>query len=337
MRVSKPHDVEALLKAIPKTLEAVVLHGADQGLVRERSVAFETAILGDDPNPFQRISLGDGDLRGNPGRLLEEAEAVTMLGGAKFIRVRCSTDVASAALALYLKERDGGLPPIEGLMCFEAGELRAAQALRKTAEADKRTVGILCGHDNQASLEDFLRTRIKTAKMDIEPAALALLLERLTGDRGIAAREMEKLETYMLTPSIAEPVTITAGDITAVIADPVGADLDLALEAAFSGNPAKLENELDRLRARGTDAGRLLRAGLSFVDRLSRKLAGQKVPMSYAQDQLLARIAGRWTPPLAARARSILIQALVQGAKADAPSQEIGERALLSIAQAARR
>ena len=46
MKVNGQRAFDKLLKNWPPDIEVVVLHGADQGLIRERSILVEAAVLG---------------------------------------------------------------------------------------------------------------------------------------------------------------------------------------------------------------------------------------------------------------------------------------------------
>ena len=62
----------------PGGVRVVVLHGEDEGLVRQRADALTLLVAGARDDPFRVSWLSDGE----HGRLLEEASAIAMLGGA---------------------------------------------------------------------------------------------------------------------------------------------------------------------------------------------------------------------------------------------------------------
>ena len=74
----------------PGTTRAVLLHGEDAGLARERAEALQEAIApGNDP--FRVAELAR-DAAARPGALAGEAAALALTGGRRVIRVRDATD-----------------------------------------------------------------------------------------------------------------------------------------------------------------------------------------------------------------------------------------------------
>ena len=327
MKLNRAQDFDRFLKSRPADIEVVVLHGADQGLIHERALAIENAVLGKTPNPFQKVELTEADIKEAPGRLLEEADAITMLGGTKFIRLRMSNDVALRTLRAFQDDRT---PTGASLICLEAGELRGTSALRKFAEGSSHIAAILCAHDTAAGLEEVIRARFKSANIETDREAFALLMERLGADRGLTVRELEKLEAYAgFGPG---PHKLTASDVQAIVGDTNSAASDEIVDATFTGDSKRLGIALDRAASAGINPIQVLRLAQNQADRISRRLAGQRTPMGYYQEEWLKRHLSKWNGRLVTRARSLLYEAERQCKVTGLPARDLCERALLSIA-----
>jgi DNA polymerase-3 subunit delta len=338
--------IDAFLKAPPPKVEIVLLHGRDAGLVRERSKSLEALVLGPGADAFRRIELGEPALKEDPGALYAEAAALAMMGGRKFIRVRISTEPASAALEAYVAARAGGGPRPDALIVIEAGELKAAQKLRKLAESCDFAAALACYPDDSGSLEAFLDRHCREAGARLTPQAKSLLLDRLGADRGTSRQELDKLLLYAgSTPEI------EARDVLAIVGDGAAAELDQLIEAVLSGDSAATARLAQRLRQTAAPV-RILRALSLQLDRIAaarsapggraaNQFDGRSAPAggrtaSYSQAQSTARHLGRWSAPMTARAQGLVLEAEISCKTTGYPAEAIVERTLLMIARAAR-
>ena len=107
----------------------VLVYGPDQGLVRERVERLLGAVLDDPKDPFRLSELSADAVRADPGRLLDEARALCLVGGRRVVRVRQAGDQATAACRALL-----GLEALEALVVIDAGELGPGSSLRRLIE-----------------------------------------------------------------------------------------------------------------------------------------------------------------------------------------------------------
>jgi DNA polymerase III subunit delta len=329
----KPREIESFIKNPPVETEAVLLHGRDAGLVRERSKAIEAAILGSNPDPFRLVEMSEPVLKEEPGALYAEAAAISMLGGRKFIRVRIGPETAASALETYAAHRDAGEPKPDALVVFEAAELKATQRLRKLAESLPFAAAIPCYPDSEETLETLVDRMMKDAHVRLEPEAKALLLERLGGDRGVSRQEIEKLVLYA-----GDGASIGAADVLAVVGDSGAAEVNLLIDAVLSGNLEETDRLSRRLRASTTAIG-VLRALSMQLDRLASAHSGgggQQRGYGYYQSQATERYRSRWTTKLTSRARTIVLDAEISCKTTGLPVDAILERTLLMLARAVR-
>ena len=78
----------------PGPARIVLLHGEDEGLIRQRADALTQAVIGGRDDPFRVAWLA----REDHARLAEEASAIAMLGGRRVVRVRDAADALAGPL-----------------------------------------------------------------------------------------------------------------------------------------------------------------------------------------------------------------------------------------------
>src|SRR5579859_6509542 len=137
MLVQRRPDIERFPAGPGPQIRAAVLHGRDQGVVRERAQTLAAVIAEQPDDPFNVAILSDADLAADDGRLEGELMALSMLGGRRLVRLRLAGDkpaldrLVADALAGHLKDRFNP----DAFLLVEAGSLGRDSALRKAGEA----------------------------------------------------------------------------------------------------------------------------------------------------------------------------------------------------------
>ena len=228
--VSKP-DPAAIL---------VLIYGPDEGLVRERSRVLASGVIGTPPDPMQITELTDADLKGDPARLADEAAALSLMPGARLVRIRTSGDGQARLIQSFLEDCAKGTLKAEALVIVEAGDLGPRSSLRKAAEDAANAAAVACYADDSRAIGTLIRTAVKERGLAIDPAAIDLLSQRLGEDRGVTRQEIDKLVLY----KGADTSPITMDDVEAclpaetqgvgdMLADHVGCGEALALDRAY--------------------------------------------------------------------------------------------------------
>ncbi len=189
-------DIEPFIKKPDPKIRAILIYGPDNGLMRERAQTLGKTIVDDLNDPFNAVTLSAGALLEDPARLMDEAHALSMMGGDRLIRIEDSSDKIAPALKNYLQN-----PSLQNLLVLEAGELSPRSALRKLFEKEKNTAAVPCYVEGERDLTVLIRQELNQTGHKIEPDALNWLASNLTGDRGQARSGIEKLITYMGGPS----------------------------------------------------------------------------------------------------------------------------------------
>ena len=85
MKIAPREADRFVQKPDPKAV-AILVYGPDAGLVRERIATMTKTVVDDASDPFRITDLTDGDLKGDPARLADEAASIAMLGGRRVVR-----------------------------------------------------------------------------------------------------------------------------------------------------------------------------------------------------------------------------------------------------------
>lgn len=249
------------LLAAPDRMRAILLHGDDHGLIRERATEAARAAAGTLDDPFRLAVLG----REQHDRLEEEATALSLSGGRRVVWVRDGHDALHVAMARLLSK---GTVDAAGaaLILIEAPALPSRAKLRTLLEAAPDAASIACYAEEGRALEASIVRMLEVERIRIDPDALTWLASRLGADRAASRGEVEKLALY------AEDGRITLDDVQAVTGDAAGASLEDAAFAATAGERAAADLAIERALSEGLSPIALARALLSHLHRLRQVL-----------------------------------------------------------------
>ena len=273
----------------PASVRAVLLHGEDTGLARERADALTRLVAGRLDDAFQVATLD----RDTHHHLAEEATALSLMGGRRVVRVREGGDHLHAAL---LGALDGGA---EALVIVEAAALPARSKLRATLEARADAAVIACYPEEGRALAASLRAMVEAAGCRIAPDALEALAGCLGADRLASRSEVEKLVLY-----VGEGGTIDTDAVEAVVADASASSLDDALFAATAGDLAATDRAIERAVADGAAPVGIARAALYHLGRLRTAREAMAAGLSAADATRAAR------PPVFFKRQALFTRAL---------------------------
>ncbi len=293
----KPAEIDALLEREPA--HAVWLfYGPDEGLAADRARRLTTRVAGDPADPFRVTELEPDRVAAEPQRLLEEAQALSLTGGRRVVRIRHAGDRLTGAVSALLKIADPAAVTV-----LEAGELPAGSSLRRAVERSPRGAACPCYRPEERNLARSIDAELHRHGLRASGEARAWLLAHLGADSGVTRAELEKLALYVGPRAGGE---ITLEEVQAVIGDSSAIGLDGLVAAVLRGRPAELARLLDRLLAEGLHAVALLRA-------VSRALQ-QLLPLRHALDrgQSAERVLAAARPPLHFRTRAVFAAALPQ-------------------------
>jgi len=340
----KTADVDSFL-ARPNPAQPVVLvFGPDAGLVRERVDSIVRVSVDDPRDPFALVRLEGDVLASESSRLAEEADTVPLFGGRRAIWVKAGGRNFVSAVETVLQT-----PPADCRIIIEAGDLRRNAPIRVVCERAKSAAVIACYVDGDRELNRLVDQEMRDAKLSITSDARAALVALIGGDRQASRSEIRKLALYAQGKD-----NIVLDDVLAVVADASALALDAVIDAAFAGRTTDTEVQFAKATAAGTTAGTILSAALRHVAQLHKArlsldagdntdaaLGGFVPPIHFRRKPLVETALKSWTAKRLARAMEQLAEAARECRKLRSPADSLVEpmaqRALLSIATAARR
>ncbi len=226
----KSHEFEGFLQTAARKHRLFVIYGPDRGLVSERAkqIAEKTGV--DLSDPFSLVKLDVGDLHNDPGRLIDETNAIGLFGGARLVWIRGAANEKSVIDGLQAIASN---PPDTAFLIVEAGDLKKTAALRKLADGNRAIMAIPCYADDARALNTLVDHELAHENLRITPAARHMLLELLGGDRIASRNEVRKLALYCRGLG-----TIDEQHVVDIIGDASAVSADDAVDAILKGDSA---------------------------------------------------------------------------------------------------
>ncbi len=326
-------------------VRAVLLYGPDSGLVRERAEAMIKAVAGAIDDPFRTREISAGELKDDPALLSDEANAMSLMGGRRAVRLRGALDSHAKLFEELLDDE----VKADSLVVVEAGLLSPSSKLRGLFEDHPKAAAIACYLDDESTLADVIRDSLRQAKLEVASDALEFLVGRLGGDRMLTRRELEKLAIYC-APLNGEAGKVTLADAEACVGDSSEQGVDDIAMAVARGDIAELDRTYERVTREGTHAIAILRAVSRHFERLH-FVAGKMAEGANADGAIKAlrpplffkavtpfKMALRqWPASNIGRALELLLKAEMDCKTTGMPSEAITARVLMQLATAARR
>lgn len=266
-------QTESFVKNPDANARVVLVYGPDHGLVQERVLKLARHVVEDINDPFNAVHLQTSDVAEDPARLSDEATAMSMMGGARLIRITQAGDSLTQTLKSYLEA-----PSRENLVIVEAGNLTPKSSLRQLCEKSGQAAALACYVEDAHEITGLIESILNHAGYTIERDAIQWLASHITGDRGRIRAELDKLITYMgPTPHYegpdGEPIhdrlgTVSLEDVQACCGAGGVDELDDLVYAYASGEKARALQAYDRLLAEGMPTIAILRALQNHFRRL---------------------------------------------------------------------
>ena len=339
-----PARADRFCAAPDMDVRLVLIYGSNEGLVRARAEACVKAVAEDADDPFRVTSLDPALLRDEPGRLVDEAAALSLIGGRRAVRLRGATEAVVPAIRSCL-----ALPATESLVVAEAGPLTPRSGLRKLCEQEASLAAIACYDESAEGAARLIEALCAKRGITVASETAAWLAERLGSDRRQIESGVEKLAVYlgeggpeggMLTQEVAEACV---GDATEASADEVA-------RLALSGDREGLDRAMTRALYGGVQPITILRASARRLARLHLAVAALeggasradamgslKPPVFPRERAAFGQEMARWPSARAARALGLLTRAERDCKVSGGAPEAICWQTLLRIARAASR
>ena len=325
-------------------LQAMLIFGTDEGLVRERAGSAAQAIVEDLSDPFRVADLDAGVIASDPAQLADEAAAISMTGGRRLIRIGPVSDRLASAFESFFKQPAG-----DSVVVATAGELAAKSRIRKLFESTPTAAAIACYSDNLATLDSLIDSVLGPHNLSIDSDAKAWLLQNLGSDRMVSRQELEKLATYMGKEGADSVRVVGLDDALACVGDSSAELFDQAGRATMRGDAPAMARALGKAMESGDSAVGILRLVARRIQRLhyvasavesgARRDAAFKglTPPAFSREaNEMSSLLSRWTAPRLARALELVNEAEARCKTTNMPTEAICARTLMQLAHAAR-
>ncbi len=249
---------DPFLKSPDPKARVILIYGPDNGLMRERSQIIGKTIVDNLDDPFNAISLTADIIHDDPARLNDEAMALSMMGGARLIKIEDGSDKLTTIIKSYLED-----PSPDNLILIEADALETRSTLRQLCEKSKNAAALPCYVEDERGVSNLIRETLSNAGYFINADAVHLLAANVMGDRSRVRGEIEKLMLYM-----GEEKNITTEHVHQSVGNIADADLDDLVYALGSGNTKKAIESYNRLIGEGVADIAILRSMQNHFRRL---------------------------------------------------------------------
>ncbi len=315
----------------PGACRVVLLYGEDEGLVRSRAEALTIAVAGSADDPFRVAWLG----RDEHDRVLEEATAISMMGGRRVVRVREVTD-GLAAVAGQVAAGAG-----DSLVVLEAGALARRSKLVVLMEALANGACIACYPEEGPGLRAAIEAGLAAEGVRVDADALDWLRDHLGGDHASTRGEIEKLILYAGAEKRLGLDAVRAG-----VGDQASVSLDDALYAAALGDVAAADLAVERSFAEGIAPVGLVRAVLLFFARLhaargrveggasaQEAVKGMRPPVFWKREADMVRAVGSWPVARLSAAMAEARRAELACKQTGSPDDLLARRLVMALAR----
>ncbi|MEZ5994212.1 MAG: DNA polymerase III subunit delta [Hyphomonadaceae bacterium] len=321
-----------------KQVRAVLLHGPNESFVHEAAQKLAAWALGTSDDPYAITKLGEDEIKRDGGCLADALAAQSLLGGPTIVWARISGKSADEALLDALKriERDDPC----GFLIVEAGDIGSTAEVVKKFSAAAKAAAIAFYEETEAERAAYAKALARELGISFEHDAEEAFLAALPADRGLAAREIEKLALYAHDLGRG----VSTADLDALMAREAESALDAASLAAAQGRAAQAMESLARIDAlSGVSALRALLRRLHQL-REARTLIDQGVnpadavarlrpPVFWKERDAVAGQARIWTTKKLGAAFDVLWAAELRAKTAGAPQELIAADAYRSVAK----
>jgi DNA polymerase III subunit delta len=338
MAQKKAHEVDSFLKSPGKGWVVTLVYGPDRGLVSERAALIARASGVPLDDPFSLITMNADAISEDPGRLMDEANTMSMFGGDRLIWIKSGSNDKKFVDALrHLIDN----PPTGCTVLVEADDLKKTALLRTLVEGGTNAMALPCYSDDARALDRLIDEELAREGKTISLEARSLLKQSLGGDRMSSRQEMGKLVLYCL-----DNKNIELEDVQASVAEAASSSVDDAVDAVIGGRVDVFEREYARLIANGTAPYQFIRTAMrqfyvlanlrKMVDQDGKSataaVASARPPLFFGRKALFETAVAKIRQPAIIEALDKLQSANLESRKFSGMTAIIVHRALLGIA-----
>jgi DNA polymerase-3 subunit delta len=327
----KSEQFETFLQKPPRGLKMALLHGPESDLVAERARRLVPTLVDDVADPFAVVRLTADALNKDPGKLADEASAISMFGGKRVLWIDAGGRDLSALIAGVADTLPAGTS-----LVVEADMLRKGAALRTLFETRPDAASVECYAPPPASLGQMVDAEAKAAGIIVASDVREHLVGVLMGEPATARTEIAKLLLYARDRGALE-----SADIDALAAGGGVTPADQLVDLALAGDLKGLERAIMQGMSEPAEAAlAAMRLAARIGLLLELKQGGEPERLNrlpFAVKRAVVAQANAMTPEALTRRLPSLLGLLVSTRAQPALARAATFRALLAFAIGARR
>lgn len=340
----KSHEFDAFVKRKPLPVRLFLIYGPDRGLVSERASALAAASGVNLDDAFSVVKLDAGEIGSQPGRLIDEMNAIGLFGGDRLVWIRNAGSEKGLSDGLDIL---AGQPAGPSTLIIEAGDLKKGAALRKAAESTSQAVAIACYADDGRALQALIDQELAAEGLRISPAARERLMETIGGDRLASRNEVRKLALYCRGKELIEEQ-----DVEEIVGDASAISTDDAIDAILKGDREGFMHAIQKIVSSKTPVFLVLQGCLrqfQLLELMRAEMDERRAPAAQAMATLGRHLHFRrkpivenalkaWTAPAIRRETQRLQSAILQSRQRPALEDTIAMQTMLAtVLQSGRR
>jgi DNA polymerase-3 subunit delta len=327
----KSEQFETFLQKPPRGLKMALLHGPESDLVAERARRLVPTLVDDVADPFAVVRLTADALNKDPGKLADEASAISMFGGKRVLWIDAGGRDLSALIAGVADTLPAGTS-----LVVEADMLRKGAPLRTLFETRPDAASVECYAPPPASLGQMVDAEAKAAGIIVASDVREHLVGVLMGEPATARTEIAKLLLYARDRGALE-----SADIDALAAGGGVTPADQLVDLALAGDLKGLERAIMQGMSEPAEAAlAAMRLAARIGLLLELKQGGEPERLNrlpFAVKRAVVAQANAMTPEALTRRLPSLLGLLVSTRAQPALARAATFRALLAFAIGARR
>ncbi len=337
MTAIRPGDLQRFRTSGWKDVAVVLVHGSDDGAIRELAASLVEGALGKDADPMNLVVLDGDTIAQDPPRLADELQTFSLFGGQRVIHLRTAGKAPLAAIEMAANQNAK-----DAYLVLEAGDLKAGTGLRALCEKHRNIASVACYADNGRALHGLIDEVLRLNGLTITADARVALTSALGADRALSRSEIEKLALFARGES-----QIDLAMVHLIVSDAGRHEAGTVIDQAFAGNISTIETEANRLFMAGVNPSGLLSQAIGHVLLLRRAVRAQAAGASsetiarqnrlhFSRTAAFERALSFWTETRLDRALKIVSEAATQNRKQARLSETIAVRALWAISRLAK-
>lgn len=239
-------------------VRAILICGFDEMAVSDAGRQAVAALRGKNASDVEFVELDERVIASDPGRLADEVQSYSLLGGRRIIHVRSADAGFVKAVAPLLKTPTSG-----NLILAEAVGLRKTSPLRVLFEEAETALCCALPDETDESALAIIDKVMRQAGLTIGDEAKHRVVEGTGKSSALVRLEAEKLALYCSGKG-----TVAVADVEAVCGGGDEPAVDDLVLASFAGAVSDSDQNFHQLLRSGEDAGRIAVAAHQHALRL---------------------------------------------------------------------